>query len=271
MTQQQTIQAGPFLPSPRVPRSPHPPSSLVASVAGETLAQPIAELEAAVTAAEEAVSELERARPGGPGNAWGRAMQADAAAYAAGTRPRKWKAGLLLEGDPQRWANACAACRSISLVGIGHCEQQLDRARIASTADLVAEAKGEAWARAAGQGWESHEDRSTGWRFWREGEQLLEQYAAAREINAWATGVPVREDVGSAPPYFEFLPPDSVARGQWLALDLALNSDRSWLRLPDPTAVQLPEESGQLVERAVGENMKRLVALRETGVYEAQH
>ena len=96
-----------MLPPPRIPNRPKWPSAdAVAALAGEELAAPIRVADAAQQAAEAAVDDLERHRPGMMGTKWREALEADAAAHAAGETPSKWAAAALLEADPQRWATA---------------------------------------------------------------------------------------------------------------------------------------------------------------------
>jgi hypothetical protein len=122
------VPAGePFLPAPRLPSTRvYPPSEQVAAVVGAELAKPLVELETAVADAEHAVTDLERNLPGGLGDGWQQALTDDAAAYAAGTRPKRWKAATLLATDPERWATAMAACNSVPTVG-RRCERHMDR------------------------------------------------------------------------------------------------------------------------------------------------
>lgn len=66
------------------------------------------------------------------------------------------------------------------------------------------------------------------------------------------------------------LPADPVARGQWLCLELVLQPTTRWLWLPPVPAVEWPDATEELRERAVGDNMERFVALRQHGPYSAK-
>ena len=66
------------------------------------------------------------------------------------------------------------------------------------------------------------------------------------------------------PPTVHTLPPDPVARGQWLCLEVVLRPDTRWLWLPPVPAVEWPDATEELRERAVGDNMERFLALRST-------
>lgn len=103
---------------------------------------------------------------------------------------------------------------------------------------------------------------------------------APRVVRVWAGWVePDRENVASAhgamahlesdkPPTVRTLPDDPVARGQWLCLELVLRS-ATWLWLPPTLAVQWPDGTEQLRERALGDG-GRFVALRQRDVHEVQ-
>ena len=60
------------------------------------------------------------------------------------------------------------------------------------------------------------------------------------------------------------LPVDAVARGHWLALELYLNPDTTWLHFPRD--VVYPDDVGELVVNAFPQSGNRYVGLVERGV-----
>lgn len=269
--------AGPYLPAPRVPvNRRHPAAAEAARVMGEALAAPLVELEGAYAAAREAVAALETNRPGGMGHGWRQALEDDARAYGTDTKPKKWKTAQLLEGDPARWAHATAACSDLA-AAVRRCEGQLDKREIGSVARLVMDAKGGQWAKAAEEGWQSRRDEVAAWQHYRRGEDLLGEYGTAHAVRVWSGwAAPDPGKVTTAhglvshlqsevPPIVHTLPDDPAARGQWLCLELVLRPVTRWLWLPPTPAVQWPDDTQEMRERAVGENIERFKALRSRG------
>ena len=90
---------------------------------------------------------------------------------------------------------------------------------------------------------------------------------AARAVREWTDGTePGRPDTDVEIPYVEHLPDHPTGRGHWLALELHLNPDTTWLHFPQ--GVAWPEEVGTLVTDAFPEFGDRFIALRQTDVYE---
>jgi hypothetical protein len=139
--------------------------------------------------------------------------------------------------------------------------------------------KAQQWAKAAAEGWTGRRDEADAWQHYRHGEELFGGFASARAVRVWAgwsepdptrvtseqgTVTSLQSDV---PPTVHTLPPDPIARGQWLCLGLVLRPDTQWLWLPPIPAVQWPDATEELRERAVGDNMERFLALRQHGYY----
>jgi hypothetical protein len=261
-----------------MPVNRQPAAADVAAVVGTQLGEPLAELEAAYADARAAVRDLETHRPGGLGTQWRRALEEDAKSYATGARPKRWKAAHLLETDAGRWAAATAACGDLP-AAVRRCEQRLDRVKIVSVAAMVMDTKAQQWAKAAAEGWTGRRDEADAWQHYRHGEELFGGFASARAVRVWAgwsepdptrvtseqgTVTSLQSDV---PPTVHTLPPDPIARGQWLCLGLVLRPDTQWLWLPPIPAVQWPDATEELRERAVGDNMERFLALRQHGYY----
>lgn len=259
------------LPVPTIPASPNVSAGEVAAVAGVELAAPLLVAEAAIVEAEEAVRELEASRPGSTGNAggqaWLAAVAADVEAAAAGERPKTWRTQGLLAGEPGRWARARALAGAVPLV-LRQTAEALDRPRIAAAAGARADTATQAWVKAARRGWETRADKAAAWAQVRAGETALGDYAAARAVMQWATGIGGgRPDTTEVQiPYTGHLPDDPAGRGHWLALELALNPDTTWLQFPRD--VEWPEDVGELVSNSFPESGDRYVALAQRGVYE---
>lgn len=268
-TPQVIAQPVPFLPPPRVPHNAFPTHESVAAVVGE-LAAPLLAVEQAVADAEAAVRELTECRPGvggmPDGDRWRQAMVGDGEAYAAGTRPKKWKTQVLLEGDTARWALAQASTRGAQLV-LARCRQQLEQDRIAVQASKVADANAQAWAEAARNAWESRADKLASLTAYRAGEEHLGEYRAAYRVALWAQGVAERPLDPENTAGVALLPADPTGVGFWLSAGLALEPGTTWLEIPDPAMVEWPEGGEELLLRAFPESAARLVSLRQHGYY----
>lgn len=258
---------GPFLPAPRVARSPHPPSELVAGVVGAELAGPLVLLDAVIAEAEAAVAELEAGRPGGAGSrageTWRDAVTTDAEAAAGGERPKRWRTETLLQGEPHRWAQAHTLAGAVAL-SLQRMTQTLNQRQIAAAAEVVEEEKTTEFAEAARRGWEDRSDKAHAWAMVRAAEAALEGFTPARQVREWAEGTAQVPDGEVRVPRVDHLPTDPVARGHWLALELFL-TPATWLHFPE--GVEYPEGSSELVERAFPESGERFIALRGVGVY----
>lgn len=166
-----------------------------------------------------------------------------------------------MRGETRRWATAHAAVGALPAAR-ARCEDRLARAKISTTADMVAEAKANQWAEAAAAGWETRRDKSEAWQHRRRGEALLSEYGDALKVSYWAAGAAQPEIDNSLPPMVDHLPEDPIGRGHWLCLDLALEPTK-WLRLP--RGVIWPEGGESLYTRAMGEDAQGFIALRENG------
>lgn len=269
MTSQPVVVALPALPVPRISRNPNPSADLVAAVVGGELAIPLVRLEQAIADAEAAVTILEAGRPGSAGTAdgaaWRDAIASDAEAAEGGELPKRWRTEALILGDAHKWARATALTGAVDLL-LRRTAKTVDRSRIAATAGTRAEVAARKFAEAAKAGWESRADKARVWQEVRAGEAALDSFTSARQVKEWAQGAAwgVRRASGGLIPRVDYLPVDAVARGHWLALELYLNPDTTWLHFPRD--VVYPDDVGELVVNAFPQSGNRYVGLVERGV-----
>lgn len=207
-----------LLPPPRVPSSTALKASTVAAIVGDELAAPLVNLEAAVIAAGNAVSELERNRPGPMGTEWKAALQADHEDHAAGRKVAEFRCAGLLKSDPDRWAAAQMAARFVPVAG-ARCEAELDREEINASAVGVAQGHADAFAGLVAEGWANRARTATAWNLRERAVEALTAFQEANEVAVWAGGGPG-------------VVIDPVAHGQWICLDLVLNPGKRLLSVP---------------------------------------
>lgn len=168
---------GAFLNPPRIPALDLPPAATIRAVAGDQLADDIAAVYDAHTAALTARHELESHRPGGA--AWKQAMASDANDP---TNPHR--VADCLHGDPVRFATAHALARQVPAMRDTITDRWRDKLRKTALAEakrLTAELHTVAKA-----GWEQREDLPVAWEHRRTAEQLRRQWATATVIARWA-------------------------------------------------------------------------------------
>lgn len=248
-----------MLPPPRVPSRPRWPSAdAVAALAGDAAAEPIRVADAAQKAAEAAVDELERRRPGGLGTKWREAIEADAAAYAAARTPEKWEAARLLEGDPQMWAQARVLAGAVAPAW-REAGAALDRPKIREAAAKVAADLTSRFERVARAGWEVRSDPHRAWPLRGEGETIITQYRGVQGIVYWADGATFD------PANDAFIPGGPETRGLWICLDLVLHPKKTLLGIPK--GITWPEGAERLLGMAIPAG-RGFAELRRDGYHE---
>jgi hypothetical protein len=252
-----------FLAAPKPPQRPQqlPDAETVAAIAGAELAEPLARIDAAYAAAENAVRDLTAARPGG--ETFRHDLELDVADRLAGQPPKRWRVEALVDGDRRRWAQALVLCRAAAAISR---VVQVDKPAIATAARRQADKAAAEWGAAATAGWAGRDDKAEAWQHWRAGEEALADYWAALRLWEWAAGAPGREPIAhriTRIPDTEALPPAPLAAGSWLALGLHLEP-ATWLDVPKGV-VWPDEQAEQLALSAFPEDARRFTALKGAG------